>query len=360
MSEKPEHIFPYRWKLAEGYPAKGIAYHGAKVFGTFICGGGSTMGYKLAGYEHLGGVEIDPKIADVYKENHKPKHLFVQDIRVFNKKEDLPAELYDLDLLDGSPPCSTFSMAGSREKAWGKKKQFREGQAVQVLDDLVFEYVRTIDKLKPKVCLLENVRGIIQGNAKVYSKEIVRQMTAAGYRVQVFLLNAASMGVPQKRERVFFIGLRNDFDLPELVLRFNEKAVITSELSNVKGDDISDFDKDIFLSVNFGEKDFVNACFRRGKQYRSRFNTVIVYDTDVPPTITSTSGSKIYHAESKSNFSDEALKQIGTYPLDYNFKSIEPKYLIGMSVPPVMTAQIANQIWIQWLSKIKENGIKTA
>ena len=50
------HLFPYRWSLADGYPAKGITYHGRKVFGTFICGGGSTMGYKLAGYHHLGGV----------------------------------------------------------------------------------------------------------------------------------------------------------------------------------------------------------------------------------------------------------------------------------------------------------------
>lgn len=128
------------------------------------------MGYKLAGFEHLGGVEIDEKVADVYKLNHSPKYLFVEDIRLFNKRNDLPKELFELDILDGSPPCSTFSMAGSREKAWGKKKQFREGQAVQILDDLVFEYVRTIDKLKPKVCLLENVRGIIQGNAKAYSK----------------------------------------------------------------------------------------------------------------------------------------------------------------------------------------------
>ena len=75
------------------------------------------MGYKLAGYEHLGGVEIDPKIADVYRENHKSKYLYVEDIRLFNKRNDLPAELFSLDLLDGSPPCSTFSMAGSREKA---------------------------------------------------------------------------------------------------------------------------------------------------------------------------------------------------------------------------------------------------
>lgn len=141
------HKFPYKWNLADGYPAQGIEYHGKKVFGTFVCGGGSTMGYKLAGYHHLGGVEIDPKIAAVYRANHKPEHFYLEDIRLFNERADLPACLYDLDLLDGSPPCSSFSMAGNREKDWGKKKQFAEGQAHQRLDDLVFEYVRTIEKL---------------------------------------------------------------------------------------------------------------------------------------------------------------------------------------------------------------------
>ena len=166
-----EHLFPYQWRLADGYPAKGIEYHGKKVFGTFICGGGSSMGYKLAGYEHLGGVELDPKVAATYKANHHPKYLYTMDIREFNKLTDLPSDLYDLDLLDGSPPCSTFSTAGSREKAWGKEKQFAEGQKLQTLDDLVFVYCDTIAKLKTKVCLLENVSGLVKGNGKVYAKK---------------------------------------------------------------------------------------------------------------------------------------------------------------------------------------------
>jgi DNA (cytosine-5)-methyltransferase 1 len=216
-----KHRFPYKWYLKDGYPES----NGLNVFGTFICGGGSTMGYKLAGFNHLGGVEIDPKIADVYKTNHKPKHLFNENIREFNKRTNLPKELYNLDILDGSPPCSTFSMAGSREKGWGKEKVFREGQAMQTLDDLVFVYCDTIIKLQPKVFLLENVKGIIQGNAKAYSKKIVQTMTAAGYTVQVFLLNAASMGVPQKRERVFFIGYRKELGFKPLKLAFDERPI---------------------------------------------------------------------------------------------------------------------------------------
>jgi DNA (cytosine-5)-methyltransferase 1 len=336
-----EHKFPYKWNIVDGYPAKGIEPNGCKVFGTFICGGGSTMGYKLAGFEHIGGVEIDPKVADVYNTNHKPKHLFVEDIRVFNERTDLPAELYSLDILDGSPPCSTFSMAGSREKAWGKEKQFREGQALQTLDDLVFVYCDTIAKLKPKVFLLENVKGIIQGNAKWYSKQIVSRMEAHGYKVQAFCLNAASMGVPQKRERVFFIGHKNEFDLPRLVLRFDEKAVTFGEIDEgeIKAKALSDG----FL------KDWNKA--KAGESVGKFFSNQKVDPKEVLNTIAS--GTYKFHWKQPREISDNEFCQCGTYPLDYNFKTIEPKYLIGMSVPPVMTAQIAHQIWLQWISKIK-------
>ena len=154
-----EHKFPYKWNLSDGYPAKGIKPNACKVFGTFIW-------LQIGRVRSFGRCWNWSESSRRLPENHKPKHLFVEDIRLFNQRQDLPPELYDLDLLVGSPPCSTFSMAGSREGAWGKKKVFREGQAKQTLDDLVFVYVDTIAKLKPKVCLLENVKGIIQGNAK--------------------------------------------------------------------------------------------------------------------------------------------------------------------------------------------------
>ena len=105
------------------------------------------MGYKLAGYEHLGGVEIDEKVSAIYARNHHPKYLYTEDLRVFNKRENLPDELYQLDLLDGSPPCSTFSLAGSREKAWGKEKVFAEGQALQVASALVGETLLMTEKI---------------------------------------------------------------------------------------------------------------------------------------------------------------------------------------------------------------------
>ena len=303
------------------------------------------MGYKLAGFNHLGGVEIDPPIADVYRTNHKPLHLYNEDIRVFNGRNNLPPELYDLDILDGSPPCSSFSMAGSREKAWGKEKQFREGQAVQTLDDLVFVYCETIKKLRPKVFLLENVKGIIQGNAKAYSKKIVQTMTAAGYTVQVFLLNAASMGVPQKRERVFFIGHRKELGFKPLKLAFNEKAIPFKfvDEGQVNRKPIRDGIKDYYKITPMGK--CVSTVHPKGMY----FGTYKQHPEMVSNTCIADSGGGIMlHPTEDGYLTDNEYIQIGTYPLDYNFKSIEPKYLIGMSVPPVMTAQIAHQIYLQW------------
>ena len=350
------HLFPYKWYLSDGYPSKNISKNNYNVFGTFICGGGSTMGYKLAGFNHLGGVEIDPPIADVYKTNHNPKYLHELDIRDFNKLENLPKELYNLDILDGSPPCSTFSMAGSREKAWGKEKVFREGQKMQSLDDLVFVYCDTIIKLQPKVFLLENVKGIIQGNAKLYSKEIVNKMTDAGYTVQVFCLNAASMGVPQKRERVFFIGHKKEYNLPKLKMEFNEKAVTFGECRDEFGSNKISDERKMLLSKAIKTDTNISNINERLFNKVSGFNAGIVHDEQVKGTIISTELDYRYFDKMKLSKKDYCV--CGTYPLDYNFKKIEPKYLIGMSVPPVMTAQVANQIRIQWLDNISNVTVK--
>lgn len=338
------HLFPYRWSLADGYPAKGVPYHGRKVFGTFICGGGSTMGYKLAGFDHIGGVEIDPKVAEVYKTNHKPKHLYVEDIRAFNERKDLPAELFNLDLLDGSPPCSSFSMAGSREKGWGKAKVFREGQAHQRLDDLVFAYVDTIAKLRPKVAILENVKGIIAGNAKVYAKEIVKRLKDHGYTVQVFLLNAATMGVPQMRQRVFFVA-RLDASWPNLVLKFEEQPITfgrikeTGKKEGIKG-----------VRASLWER-----C-PQGKGFDhvtpgANFGSLRLSDAKVANTLVANQCEGTFHSTEKRKITAVEACRIGTYPEDYNFGGLRPLYLIGMSVPPVMTAQIAHQINLQWFNK---------
>jgi len=343
-----KHKFPYKWYLKDGYPAKGIKPNNLNVFGTFICGGGSTMGYKLAGLNHLGGVEIDPKVAAVYKANHKPKYLFNEDIRLFVKRNDIPKELYELDILDGSPPCSSFSMAGNREKDWGKEKVFREGQAKQTLDDLFFDYIALAKKLQPKVVIAENVKGLIQGNAKSYVRKIKAGFEDAGYKVQLFLLNAASMGVPQKRERVFFIGHKKEYSLPKLKLEFNEKAITYSEFkTNEVGQKLTNETTEVWNKRIPNDKSLCDIHLRISG-ISKRFNAVFINDNQTPNTISAGADSVPIRHDIPNRICMNEVKIIGTYPLDYNFKSIEPNYLIGMSVPPVMTAQIAHQIYLQW------------
>ena len=161
------------------------------------------MGYKLAGCEVIGCNEIDPRMNKVYIENHKPKYNYLMDIRDFNKLEDLPEELYNLDILDGSPPCSTFSLAGQRDAAWGVKKKFREGQKEQTLDDLSFVFIETVAKLRPKVVIMENVEGLILGDAWKYVRKIYSQLSEIGYKGKHWLCKGEKMGVPQTRHRVF-------------------------------------------------------------------------------------------------------------------------------------------------------------
>jgi len=343
------HKFPYKWYLKNGYPAE---KNGLKVFSTFACGGGSSMGYRLAGYEVIGANDIDPQMAKVYQHNHKPKHYFLCPIGDLLTKE-LPDDLYNLDILDGSPPCSTFSICGSREKAFGKDKKFREGQAKQVLSDLFFDWIALVDKLRPKVAIAENVKGMLSGNAKAYTKAVVDKLRAIGYDVQLFCLNAASMGVPQKRERVFFICSRRDLKLPKLKLEFNERAILFGEVmeKDCKAPEtiVTENSQKIRLSLAVkGDRDLKNADYRlRGK--RSFFNTKMIYENEVLGTIAA--GEKSIIFSEKRRLSNIECQLCGSYPLDYQFLDVKPKYLIGMSVPPVVTAQIASEVYLQWLKK---------
>lgn len=351
-----EHRFPFKWYLKDGYPAKGISKNGLKVFSCFACGGGSTMGYKLAGFTVLGCNEIDPEIIEVYKANHNPQFAFNEDIRKFRERDDLPEELFNLDILDGSPPCSTFSTAGNREKDWGKEKHFREGQAKQRLDDLFFEFIALARKLKPKVVISENVTGMLKGNAKGYIKEIFKAFDDAGYSTQLFQLNASTMGVPQKRERVFFISQRKDMNFPKLRLSFNEKGIPLYKLSDIRGRRISETMFTRYYRFKEPQDTDLGKIALRQYGKPSCFNAKLIHNTSIVNTIASATGSQLILHSEPYLLSANALKQVGTFPMDYNFLKVDVKYLIGMSVPPVMTAQIANEIYKQWFKGINAHS----
>lgn len=348
------HIFPYEWNIKDGYPSKNIEKHGLKVFSTFSCGGGSTMGYKLAGFDVIAANDIDPRMKEVYLLNHTPKHYFLCPVKDLINKE-LPKELYDIDILDGSPPCSVFSEAGRKEENWGKKKVFREGQASQILDDLFFDFIDLAEKLKPKVVIAENVKGMLIGNAKGYIKLINKKFNAKGYDIQIFLLNGASMGLPQKRERLFFIAKRKDLNFPKINLNFNEEKILVSEILEKNATPLYNLTpktKKLLKYKKYGDRDLAEINQRVFKKY-SYYSHVLIYPKQVFPTLTA-QGHLFTYFNLERTPSKLELQRVSSFPLDYNFGREKPDYVMGMSVPPVMMAQVSRQVYLQFFKNLNK------
>lgn len=331
------------WSIRE---LEGVRPNGCTVFSVFSCGGGSSMGYKLAGYNVIGNCEIDKPIADMYKKNHHPLYSFNMDIRDFLLLKTLPPELFHLDILDGSPPCSVFSIAGKREDGWGREKRFREGQKKQTLDDLFFEYIKLINKLKPKVFVAENVKGLISGKAKGYVAEIISEINRYGYDLQIFCLNAAVMGVPQRRERVFFIGHKKELCYKKLVLDFHEKPILFKDVREECGKEPSKMIYSL-LQKKWRTDRNLSDINKRVYGRNSRFNSQIVWDNMVAPTITA--NGEFIKANKDILFSDMDFINCQTFPYDYDFCGNSVQYVCGMSVPPFMMQRIATEIYQQWL-----------
>lgn len=339
---KPIKSTDWKWSFSD-YPKE---KNGLKVFSCFACGGGSTMGYKLAGCEVLGCCEIDPKMNERYVKNHNPKHNFLMDIREFNNlpNEEIPEELFNLDILDGSPPCTTFSMAGDREESWGKKKKFREGQAEQTLDDLSFVFIDTVKKLMPRCVIMENVEGLLLGEAWSYVQEIYKQFKEAGYNVKHWLCKGENMGVPQKRHRVFFIALRDDnsYDLQSLDMSFNYEPITYGEIKYGEHKERIGKKAKIAKASIRGEKSLCETMKRlEGKN--TYFSEVLVYEDKVCSTLTA-SGGGLWVGNTGWQINDKEIINIQTFPQDYDFGGQNPKYICGMSVPPIMIKRIVTRL----------------
>lgn len=344
---------PCAWFLSD---LQKITPNGVKVMSTFACGGGSTMGYKLLGCEVIAANDIDPEMSYHYRLNHDPKYYYLCPIKSLLTK-DLPQELFNLDILDGSPPCSNFSMAGNREKDWGKLKHFREGQAKQVLDDLFFDYLDLVERLRPKVSIAENVKGLITGKAKGYVKMIFDRYREIGYFPQLFLVNAADCGVPQKRKRVFFVALRNDIKRPKLILnpthRWISAGEATSDLQVLTDEEIretipSEMDKKWWAKTKPG--DSYSVAIRKKENRTSCFNTIRLNKNQPSCTLPSVC-AQIQHWDELRRLTFREWIRLGSFPDDYRAKTPKiGKYIIGMSVPPFMMREVARAVIDQWLA----------
>ena len=185
------------------------------VISTFAGCGGSSLGYKMAGFKELLAVEWDDNAVETFRLNFPSVPVYHGDIAELTGKECLRLagiKKGELDVFDGSPPCQGFSTAGKR----------------QVSDDrnnLFMEYIRLIKEIQPKVFVMENVSGMIKGKMKGKYIEIWNELNKLGYNVKSKLMNAMWYGVPQSRERLIFIGVRSDIGEKPIFPKAHRKVI---------------------------------------------------------------------------------------------------------------------------------------
>lgn len=171
-----------------------------KVLDLFCGAGGLSLGFKLAGFKIVGGVEWDKAAMETHKKNFKSKFEICGDIK--NITDDyILSKIKDVDVIVGGPPCQGFSSANRHEKEEDDPR-----------NKLFFEYLRFVKLLMPKAFIIENVRQILtkdNGYAKDRILEITKEI---GYNVNVDVLVASDYGVPQDRKRAVFVGIRNDIE----------------------------------------------------------------------------------------------------------------------------------------------------
>lgn len=299
------------------------------VISTFAGCGGSSLGYELAGFKELLAIDFDKNSRDTFILNFPDTTYWLKDIKQITSQEILDfceIKKGELDVLDGSPPCQGFSTAGKR-----KVNDSR--------NDLFVDFVRLIRELQPKVFVMENVSGQVKGIMKGRFKEIILTLKSLNYKVRCKLLNAANYDVPQKRQRLFYIGVRKDLNV--------EPAFPTPNSTTISyGSILEKNTKFTFLT-----KKEVDKVIKHAKQQKLKGNSFgFHYNSPLKPfrTITKTKSSNalikvndLYRYPTVTE-----LKRICSFPDDFKLiGTFEQQWArLGNAVMPNQMKAIANTI----------------
>jgi DNA (cytosine-5)-methyltransferase 1 len=340
------------------------------VISTFAGGGGSSLGYSMAGYRELLAVEWDDNAVETFKLNFPDVPVYHGDIAKLSVKECMKlaglSEPGELDLLDGSPPCQSYSTAGKRDMNDPRSQLFRE-------------FVRLLRGLQPKVFVMENVPGLIKGKMKLIFAEIMQELKASGYQVRCKKLNAMYFYVPQSRERLIFIGVRNDLGVEGNFPKAESRPVTLKEAINIqslvlfphgeyKGRivnaafepsptlcktglpsykyEVYDIGQEPPKASNLKKKRWQQT--KKGANHKERFSLSRLAWNKPSVTVqkTATGSTGIMHPDEPRELYVSELKRIGSYPDNYLFHGKWTNILnrIGNSVPPLFMRSIANHI----------------
>lgn len=361
-------------------------WNGRTLVSTFSGCGGSCLGFRMDGFRVIWASEFIEAARESYRANaRRSTELDPRDIREV-KPEDIMKHAPDgVDVLEGSPPCASFSTSGKREKHWGEIRPYSETE--QRTDDLFFEFARLVEGVRPKVFVAENVSGLVKGKAKGYFKEILARLKACGYAVECRMLDAQWLGVPQARQRLFFLGVRDDLGLAPvfpkpLPYRYSIQDAcpwINSVLKDTGGL----FSKRVFgpdepaptITIGVGglnsvhfrvDADATLDGFAIGEEWdrlcqgqkSDKYQNLVRPDQGRPsPTITAIGGqpgaAAVTHPHERRKFTIGELRRICGFPDDFVLTGTYQQQWerLGRSVPPVMMRHVAETIRKEILEK---------
>jgi DNA (cytosine-5)-methyltransferase 1 len=334
-----------------------------KVVSLFSGCGGSSSGYKLAGMNVVLANEFIEEAANTYEANHPGTIMLRDDIRTLTGKgilSKINMNVGELDLLDGSPPCASFSFIGKREKGWGKVKQYSDKK--QRVDDLFHEYIRLLDEIKPKVFVAENVAAMAMGKAKEQFDIFLYEMRHRGYKVRCRLLNARFFNVAQNRPRLIFIGVRNDLNFTPTHPLPQYRAITLREALK----DVVNTPEEIAQATYSKEGSVYPYLLKmkpgeNGKKYSPTkgYYSLVRLRWDAPcNTIMQAdakqTSSQVVHPEEHRRLTISEIKKVSSFPNDFILTgSYQQQWeRIGRAVPPNMMKGIAEHVRYFILDKI--------
>ena len=297
------------------------------VISTFAGCGGSSLGYQMAGFTELLAVEWDDNAVETFKLNFPDVPVYHGDIAKLTGIECLRLagiKKGELDILDGSPPCQGFSTAG--------KRKFNDPR-----NSLFMEFARLLRELQPKVFVMENVTGMVKGVMKQAYLTIIKTLRDCGYRAKGEVLNAMYFNVPQSRERVIIIGVRNDLNLePSHPPPLGQPIVFSKAVIDIPGGS----------PVRKILKPERYKAAREGEPLYSTYSHAYRRLRRDSPAGTITKGSHQIHPVEDRELNGREIARLTSYPDEYSFIGGHQDWVdrIGNSVPPLLMKAIAGHI----------------
>lgn len=322
------------------------------VISTFAGCGGSSLGYKLAGYRELLAVEWDDNAVATFKANFPEVPVWHGDIANLSGAECMElagVKKGELDVFDGSPPCQGFSTAGKRKFTDPRNSLFRE-------------FARLLEELQPKAFVMENVTGLVKGHMKQAYLQIVLTLRECGYRVKGEVLNAAHFDVPQARQRVIIIGVREDLGIEP-----SHPKPKTSPVPSVQGlmlaPDPGPFKPikaritELVMHIKPGENG-ADVHEARGEKGHHFSLSRLALDKPAPTILKSVRGDHgagLLHPEHNRLLGINEVKALFSFPSEFQFfgKFEEQWGRIGNCVLPNLMRAIAEHLRDEVLEKVK-------